>query len=146
MNDLEFFARVKFSREFQNVGLPADLAPPATCLGLLHEVRNDAVTWRVFFHLSASVWRGDKVDGIVFCGLFSPTPAKPVLAASLRVAGVGEHKNGGLHAGLRPTTWMSEQRAGKNRITKSTLVAMKLINGRGMKLNELLALPMKFLP
>ena len=146
MNDLEFFFRVKCCGEFQHAGLPADLATPATCFGLLDEMRSDAVTGRVFFHLRACIGRGDEVDGIIFCRLLRPTPTEPMLAPAFGVASVGDHQDWGLHAGLRPMTWMSEQRVGKNRITKSTLVAIKLINGRGIKLSELLALPMKFLP
>ena len=137
---------MKFSGEFQDAGLPSYFATPTACLGLLDEMWSDAVTRSVFLDLSAGVGRGDEMDGVIFCGLFCPTPPKPMLAATFRVARVGDHQDRWLHAGLRPMTWMSEQSVGKNRITKSTLVAIKLINGRGIKLSELLALPMKFLP
>ena len=47
----------------------------------------------VLLHLSASVRRGDEMDGIILCRLFCPTPTEPMFATAFWVAGVSDHQD-----------------------------------------------------
>src|SRR5205809_7716489 len=98
MNQLKRLLPVQLCGQFCDSFLPGDLAPPASTAELgqfarpgrdCDKVRNDAERAGAFGDGLSCFGCGDELDLETMRRLLCPSPAEPMLAAALRVAGVG---------------------------------------------------------